>query len=321
MKWDKNADLDMSNVDDVRGQSGGGGSSRFPFPGGGGGGFKLPKSGGIMGILLMVAAVFILPKLMGGGGGFNIDASAIPGAVPEAQSDSKLDAAPEDAALDAGEDPNDEQARFAVWVFNDAQRVWQDEFEQANKTYDDARMRLYTDATQTGCGMGSAQMGPFYCPADKTVYLDLNFYSQLAADFDAPGDFAQAYVIAHEVGHHVQQELGISDQVTRLQRQNPDSANALSIRLELQADCLAGVWAHSVYTDNSADRGLSEGDIEEGMQAAESVGDDTIQKRTTGQVNPHSWNHGSAAQRTKWFRVGFDSGVSDNCDTFAVDKV
>jgi predicted metalloprotease len=318
VKWDKNADLDMSNVDDVRGQSGGGMGGGFQMPSGGG--FRLPKSGGMLGILLMVAAVFILPKLVGGGGGFNIDASGLPGSVPSA-SDSAIEDAPQNAPLDNGETPDDEQARFAVWVFNDAQTVWEKEFAAANKPYEDARMRLYTEATQTGCGMGSAQMGPFYCPADKTVYLDLNFYTQLSRDFGAPGDFAQAYVIAHEVGHHVQQELGISDQVTRLQRQNPSDANALSMRLELQADCLAGVWAHSVYTEDSAERGLSDGDIEEGMVAAEAVGDDTIQERTTGRVDPHSWNHGSAEQRTKWFRVGLDSGNSDKCDTFSVKDI
>lgn len=314
MKWDEEGDVDMSNVSDDRSSSGGSGGGGFGgggFGGGGMGGIGLPKLGGIAGVLLTLAAVFILPKLLGGGG-FNVNAADLPGSVSNDRAGA-IEAAP-DAT------PTDKQAKFAVWVFNDVQKVWQQEFAQANRTYNDATMKLYADSTNTACGMGSAAMGPFYCPGDSTVYLDLTFYSQLARDFDAPGDFAQAYVIAHEVGHHVQSELGISSEVTKLQRQNPDDANQLSIRLELQADCLAGVWAHSVYTDDSADRGLSEGDIEEGVRAAESVGDDTIQERTTGQINQDAWNHGSADQRVKWFRVGFDSGQSSKCDTFAVDE-
>lgn len=311
MKWDKNADLDMSDVEDDRGQSGSRGGGGFSFPGGG---IPLPKGGGILTMILVALAAFLLPKLLGGGGGFNINSGALPGQTPEAQSNTKIDGAPQDATTSG--QPTDEQARFAVWVFNDTQRTWQKEFQGADKPYSPAHMRLYTDATQTGCGLGQAAMGPFYCPADKTVYLDLNFYSQLAKEFDAPGDFAQAYVVAHEMGHHVQNEIGISDQVTRMQRQDPDNALNLSVRLELQADCLAGVWAHSVYEQNTEDRGLSEGDIDEGIRAARSVGDDTIQERTTGQINPDSWTHGSADQRVHWFRVGFDSGISDKCDTF-----
>ena len=156
-------------------------------------------------------------------------------------------------------------------------------------------------------------MGPFYCPADQKVYIDLGFYKELRDRFGAPGDFAQAYVIAHELGHHVQNLLGISGKVEQAQQRDPGEANALSVQLELQADCLAGVWAHSTRAAQASSR---PGDVDEALNAAAAVGDDRIQKQTTGRVNPETWTHGSAAQRSHWFKTGFDSGTIESCDTF-----
>ena len=167
----------------------------------------------------------------------------------------------------------------------------------------------------TGCGTGSAATGPFYCPADQKIYLDLGFFRQLAQRFRAPGDFAQAYVVAHEYGHHIQTITGISGQVEQASQENPEQRNALSVRVELQADCLAGVWAHSTF-----ERGLLEqGDLEEGLTAAASVGDDRIQAETTGRISPETFTHGTAEQRAGWFKRGFDQGDASACDTFSND--
>ena len=199
--------------------------------------------------------------------------------------------------------------KIAVGSFNDVQKVW----AQALPKYRDAKMVLFWDQTQSGCGGAAAAMGPFYCPTDERVYIDLGFYNELARRFGAPGDFAQAYVIAHEVGHHVQKILGISDKVQRAEEQNPGGRNALSVKLELQADCFAGVWGHS-----AAQRKLLEpGDVEEGLRAAAAVGDDRIQQMSGRKVNPESFTHGSAAQRSTWFRRGLGKGDANACDTFA----
>ena len=199
--------------------------------------------------------------------------------------------------------------QFMSFVLDDAQQVWEDKFIQAGQRYRDAKLVLYREATQTGCGMGQAGMGPFYCPLDETVYLDLGFFAELSRRFGAPGDFAQAYVLAHEIGHHVQHLLGVAERVQGIQRSNPEMANELSVRMELQADCYAGVWAHSAN-----DRGrLEAGDIQEGLGAASAVGDDRIQQRTTGRVNVDSFTHGSAQQRANWFMRGFESGSPNAC--------
>lgn len=291
---------------------------RFPFPGGGGrggsGGLPIGKGGGILGLVIALAVVFVLPRLGGGGGGglpFNVDGLDLPGAVPQA---SELGGRVDDAP------PTDEAGRFVVWVFNDVQRTWTKQFAEGGRNYADAKLNLFRGSVDSGCGRASSAMGPFYCPADSEVYIDETFFDELSSRFGAPGDFAQAYVVAHEVGHHVQNLLGTSDEVQRLSRKHPDEANALSIRLELQADCLAGVWARNVYQDDSSDRGLEPGDIEEGLGAAAAVGDDRIQEQATGRIDPESWNHGSSEQRVKWFRVGFDSGAAERCDTFGVDR-
>jgi predicted metalloprotease len=202
--------------------------------------------------------------------------------------------------------------QFVSFVLDDVQKTWAGAFSGAGSDYRPANLVLFRDGTRSGCGIGQAAMGPFYCPLDEKVYLDLSFFEELDRRFGAPGDFAQAYVIAHELGHHVQHVLGMDARIRDFQRSNPDIANQLSVRMELQADCYAGVWAHS-----AAERGkLETGDIEEGLGAASAVGDDRIQRRTAGHVNPDSFTHGSAQQRAEWFRRGFDSGKSSACDTF-----
>jgi predicted metalloprotease len=199
--------------------------------------------------------------------------------------------------------------KVAVGTFNDAQQVWR----QKIRGYRDAKLVLFWDEVQSGCGGAAAEMGPFYCPADERVYIDLGFYRELARRFGAPGDFAQAYVIAHEVGHHVQNLLGTSGKVQRAMQQDPARRNALSVRLELQADCFAGVWGHS-----AAQRGLLDpGDVDEGLRAAAAVGDDRLQQATGRRVSPETFTHGSARDRTRWFRTGLESGSADACDTFA----
>jgi uncharacterized protein len=212
--------------------------------------------------------------------------------------------------------PAEEQlADFISFVLDDVQDTWTREFQKAGRDYERARLVLFTDATRSGCGFAESATGPFYCPADSKVYIDLGFYNELRNRFGAPGDFAQAYVLAHEVGHHVQHLLGISDKVREAQSgASRQQANTLSVRLELQADCLAGVWAHST----NERRLLEEGDVDEGLAAASAVGDDRIQKQTTGRVSPESWTHGSARQRAGWFRRGLDTGRINDCDTFRV---
>jgi predicted metalloprotease len=210
----------------------------------------------------------------------------------------------------AAEEP---MVQFVSFVLDDVQQTWTSAFSGAGSSYRPANLVLFRDGTQSGCGVGQSAMGPFYCPIDEKVYIDLGFFNELDRRFGAPGDFAQAYVLAHELGHHVQHILGIDERVRQIQRQNPQFANEVSVRLELQADCYAGVWAHS-----AAERGkLETGDIEEGLAAASAVGDDRIQQRTTGTVNVDSFTHGSAQQRAEWFRRGFESGRSSACDTFA----
>jgi predicted metalloprotease len=214
-----------------------------------------------------------------------------------------------DGAPDAQRDP----VAFLEAVAPDIQAFWRRQFERSGRPYAPAAIVIFRRATRSGCGVASAETGPFYCPLDHTVYLDPAFFRELAVEFRAPGDFAQAYVVAHELGHHVQTLTGISQQVEAARASDPSVRNVLSIALELQADCLAGVWGHSTY-----DRGLLErGDLDEALRAAAAVGDDRIQKRTMGRVIPEAWTHGSAAQRRSWFLRGFEAGDPNACDTFA----
>jgi len=212
--------------------------------------------------------------------------------------------------------PAEEQAAdFMSFVLDDVQKTWAREFTRLGREYERAKLVLFTDAVRSGCGAADAAAGPFYCPEDRKVYIDLGFYNDLKNRFGAPGDFPQAYVLAHEIGHHVQHLLGQAEQVRGSQQARPDRAAALSVRLELQADCLAGVWAYT-----AEERGLLEaGDLEEGLAAASAVGDDRIQKQATGRIDPHTWTHGSAEQRSRWFRAGFQGGEIASCDTFSGD--
>lgn len=209
--------------------------------------------------------------------------------------------------------PAEEQrVDFVSFVLDDVQNTWTREFQRMGRDYERARLVLFTGGTRSGCGFAEATAGPFYCPDDRKVYIDLGFYDELRSRFGAPGDFAQAYVLAHEIGHHVQHLLGLTDRVRAGQERRPANANALSVRLELQADCLAGVWAHST----SERRLLEEGDVEEALGAASAVGDDRIQKQAGGRVSPETWTHGSARQRAGWFRRGLETGRVEACDTF-----
>jgi uncharacterized protein len=206
------------------------------------------------------------------------------------------------------------EVQFVSFVLDTAQATWAQVLpETMHVPWHDAKLVLFRDATQTGCGVGQTAMGPFYCPLDQRIYIDLAFYDELRNRFGAPGDFAQAYVITHELGHHVQHLLGTDEQVRRAQEGNPDMANALSVRLELQADCYAGVWGHATQQE----RILESGDIEEGLNAAAAVGDDRIQRQETGHANADTFTHGSSAQRVSWFKKGFASGDPHDCDTFA----
>lgn len=209
---------------------------------------------------------------------------------------------------------DDRMARFTSTVLADTEDVWREEFAKAGGTYQDPTLVLFRGSTPTACGMGQAAMGPFYCPADRKVYIDLGFYETLKNQLGAPGEFAQAYVIAHEVGHLVQNLMGISAQMEQMRgRVSPAQYNALSVRLELQADCLAGVWANHAQ---SARQILEQGDIESAMNAAAKIGDDALQKKSQGYVVPDSFTHGTSAQRVRWFRTGLSTGRVQACDTF-----
>jgi uncharacterized protein len=208
--------------------------------------------------------------------------------------------------------PEEEQLKsFVSFVLDDAQNIWAQELPRYGAQYRPAKLVLFRDAIQSACGFAQAATGPFYCPGDERVYIDLGFYQELKNRFGAPGDFAQAYVLAHEIGHHVQTLLGTESKVQDSRSRRPDLANELSVRLELQADCYAGVWAHEARDS------LEQGDIEEGLNAAAAVGDDRIQQMSGSAVAPEAFTHGSSAQRAQWFKAGMEAGTPDACDTFA----
>lgn len=223
------------------------------------------------------------------------------------------------SSLQSGEHAaaNSEAVQFVSWVLDDVQSSWQQAFAARGQTYQKARMVLFSGATQSACGLGQRAMGPFYCPGDQKVYLDLAFYNELRSRFGKPGDLAQAYVVAHEVGHHVQHLLGTDARVSRLSRSAQQGEDGASVRLELQADCYAGVWANSTH-----DRALLEsGDLEGALEAAASIGDDRLQKEATGTVQPEKWTHGSAQERARWFKRGFELGRMEACDTFGAGSL
>ena len=220
---------------------------------------------------------------------------------------------PSEPVVDEAEEP---MVQFVSFVLDDAQNNWESIFAKEGNAYQRARLVLFRDAVDSACGFAEAAVGPFYCPGDQKVYIDLGFYEELKRRFGAPGDFAQAYVLAHEIGHHVQNLLGVDDQVRRAQQQNPSAQNPLSVKMELQADCFAGVWAHSTKERQI----LESGDVEEAMRAASAVGDDNIQKMTRGRVVPESFTHGSSEQRMTWFNRGLQSGDPGACNTFAQNQ-
>lgn len=216
---------------------------------------------------------------------------------------------------------NDPMVDMLAVVIADTEDVWSEIFSQEGRRYEEPTLVVFDGMTRSACGLGQSAMGPFYCPADKNAYIDLSFFRDLRERFRAPGDFAQAYVIAHEVGHHVQNLLGISGEVQRMRRGlSAVEGNRLSVRLELQADCLAGVWAQRADRSGGNIR-LDAGDIDEALTAAAAIGDDRLQRGSRGTVAPDSFTHGTSAQRQRWFRQGFDSGDPDRCDTFAVDSL
>jgi uncharacterized protein len=270
------------NIEDQRSSGGGG----FGFGGGGIGRGGLGIGGVIIALILSVIFGQDFLGILGGGGG----------GAP----------APVNESRNRQEEP---AVQFVSFVLDDAQRTWH---RLLGGRYQDAKLVLFRDAVRSACGFAQAATGPFYCPVDGKVYIDLSFFDELEQRFRANGDFAKAYVLAHEIGHHVQNLLGISDKVQGAMRSSPSQANALSVRLELQADCLAGIWGHS-----TAERGILEnGDVEEGLNAAAAIGDDRIQKMSRGHVSPESFTHGSSAQRVSWFRRGLESGDVKSCDTF-----
>lgn len=262
--------------------------------GGGGGGIKLGLGGLIvLGILSFVFKTDLISPFLGGGG--------IGGGVESGG-----------ARDDARKAREEQTSQFAAAVFKDVQDTWETVLSGEGGQYQRTKMVLFWDGTKSACGFAESATGPFYCPGDQKVYIDLGFYDELKQRFGAPGDFAQAYVLAHEVGHHLQNLLGTERKVRQLQRSNPDEANALSVRMELQADCYAGVWGF-----HAARKGmLEEGDVEEGLNAASAIGDDRIQKMAGRGVQPESFTHGSSAQRVEWFKRGMSTGRVADCQTF-----
>jgi uncharacterized protein len=290
MKWEGNRESD--NVEDARGSGGGGGG----FGLGGGRGIGL----GTVAIALVAGWIFGINPLtvlglLGGGG------DAMQGAPTQ--------------QAPAGKPPaDDKMARFVSTVLADTEDVWRAQLKQMGGSYREPKLVLFRGSYPTACGQGQAAMGPFYCPGDEKVYIDLSFYEMMKNRMGAPGDFAQAYVIAHEVGHHVQALMGITEKVDAMRGRGSEAQqNALSVRLELQADCFAGVWAHD---SQQSKQWLEQGDIEEALNAASQIGDDKLQRQSTGMVRPESFTHGSSAQRVSWFKRGLQSGKVNECNTF-----
>ena len=270
----------------------------------GGGGFPVGRGGAVGGGLGLVGVIVVLAlQLLGGSGAaFDVDTGLGGGASPPGQA----------APIPPSEDPERDLKDFSAYVFTDVQKTWEQTFKRAGQPYERARLVLYRDGVQTACGAASSAVGPFYCPADQIVYLDLSFYGDMQSQLQAGGDFAWAYVIAHEVGHHVQRQLGTAAEVDRARRDDPGNANELSVRQELQADCYAGVWAKTTEQR----RILEAGDVEEALAAAAAIGDDRLQKQAQGYAVPESFTHGSSEQRVRWFKRGLDSGQPQTCDTF-----
>lgn len=317
-------DRESSNVEDRRGQRTGMGFPKggIPLPIGGKGGLSL-GSLLVIGAVMLLLGINPLEVLMSTNEGYFPDIPDLPRNARPTYSDRApfdLPKASRDQQKSAtGEQANDEMGSFVKRVLADTEDVWTGVFQNMGMTYEEPKLVLFSQGTRTACGYGNTLMGPFYCPLDSKIYIDLAFYDELRRRFKAPGDFAQAYVVAHEVGHHVQTLLGISEKVQSLkQRLDERRSNQLQVRMELQADCFAGVWAN--LNDQLKNR-LEDGDIEEGLRAAEAIGDDKIQKNTQGYVIPDSFTHGSSEQRMHWFLNGFRSGQIQNCNTFKAENL
>ena len=311
MKWKPVKRRKSRDVIDIRGAEKSSGSS-------GGGGLSLPGGlpGGVAGLGggagLVVVLVIVAIQVFGGGsvGGFDVGQVLGSGATPPGAEN------PE--PLPPGEDPDRDLKDFSTYVFVDAQRTWTQSFRGDGEPYDEAELVLYADAVSTGgCGNATSAVGPFYCPADSRVYLDLSFYEDMDRQLGASGDFAWAYVIAHEMGHHVQNVTGTNAEVAKLERSDPSRANELSVRLELQADCYSGVWAATVFAEGDLERG----DLDEAFTAAEAVGDDRLQEQAGQQIDQDSFTHGTSEQRRRWFEAGYSDGDPSACDTFSAEEV
>ncbi|MFU8627285.1 neutral zinc metallopeptidase [Raoultella ornithinolytica] len=285
MRWQGRRESD--NVEDRRNDSG--------SPLGGGSGFRLPSGkGGIVLLIIVLVA-----------GYYGVDLTGMLTGEPVSQ---------QQTTTQRSVSPQEEQAaKFTRVILADTEDTWGAIFEKMGRQYPQPKLVLYPGATRTGCGTGQSVMGPFYCPADSTVYIDLSFYDEMKNKLGADGDFAQAYVIAHEVGHHVQKLLGIESKVRQLQQHASQAeANRLSVKMELQADCFAGVWGHSMQNQDV----METGDLQEALNAAEAIGDDRLQQQSQGRVVPDSFTHGTSQQRYTWFKRGFDSGDPAQCNTF-----
>jgi predicted metalloprotease len=328
MRW--RGERESENVEDRRDEGGGGFGSPFP----GGGGLRFPggdgaRGGGIgiVGLLILLGLMFFFgvdPRVIMQGGGPGGDESNFPDIrLPQSSPDSSGFPVPRQPQGPDLQHPRsasqDDLKQFVSVVLAETEDVWSNLLPQYGQRYSDPKLVLFSGGVRSACGIGMSQMGPFYCPQDEKVYIDLSFYKELKDRFNAPGDAAQAYVIAHEVGHHVQKLLGIMDQVDAVrQRVSERQGNAIQVRVELQADCFAGVWANKAQEAKNI---FEPGDIESALNAASAIGDDRIQKQTQGYVVPDSFTHGSSAQRVRWFKRGYQTGDLRQCDTFNAEDL
>jgi predicted metalloprotease len=319
MRWQGRRESD--NVEDRRddsggGYEGGGGGFGIPFPGGGGGGIQIPMGEGggggvsLVGIIVIVGLALLFgvdPRVILGGGG-----EGFPGGARQIQ-------LPNDRQPRVVSAQDESMKKFVSVVLADTEDTWTKIFQDMGRRYTAPKLVLFRGNIRSGCGLANVQMGPFYCPVNRKIYIDLSFYDLLKRRFNAPGEFAEAYVIAHEVGHHVQNLLGKLQEVQQLQSVSSSTArNAIQVKVELQADCYAGVWAKNTDRINKT---LEPGDIEQALRAASAIGDDAIQRSTQGYVVPDSFTHGSSEQRVRWFKRGYESGSISACDTFGAQSL
>jgi uncharacterized protein len=324
---------DIKPSDQVEDRRSGGGGGGFGFPGGGGGGFRIPVGGGgggfsISTVILLVVVylafklffgVDLLDLVNGNGGSTTPGGGQITVPGGDTTIGSSTSGANDVSAPGTADVTGDAGKIFVAKVLATTEMAWTDIFKQMGRQYEKPRLVLFNGFVQSACGMAQSAMGPFYCPSDHKVYIDLSFYNDLKNKLGAPGDFAQAYVIAHEVGHHVQTLLGISDKVNQARSQASESeGNALSVRLELQADCFAGIWAEKA---DAMAHILEQGDIEEALNAAAQIGDDRLQKRSQGYAVPDTFTHGTSAERVKWFKTGVQANSLNACDTFGASSL